>query len=42
MSETIAARIPGARLEVIAAASHLSAVEQPTAFNRLVGDFLRS
>ncbi len=41
MSETIAARIPGARLEIIAAASHLSAVEQPAAFNRLVGDFLR-
>jgi 3-oxoadipate enol-lactonase len=42
MSEVIAARIPGARLEVIPAASHLSCVEQPAAFRRLVEDFLSS
>lgn len=40
MSETIAARIPGARLEVISDASHLSAVEKPAEFARLVRDFL--
>lgn len=40
MSEAIAARIPGARVAVIAGASHLSAVEKPAAFNALVGDFL--
>lgn len=42
MSETIAARIAGARMEVIANASHLSAVEQPAEFARLVADFLRA
>jgi len=42
MSEAIAARIAGARLEVIARASHLSAVERPAEFARLVGDFLRA
>ena len=41
MSEAIAAAIPGARLEVIPAASHLSCIEQPEIFNRLVGDFLK-
>lgn len=40
MSEAIAAAIPGARLEVIAGASHLSNIEQAEAFNRLLLDFL--
>ena len=40
MSEVIAAAIPGARLEVIPSASHLSCIEQPDIFNRLVGNFL--
>jgi len=41
MQEAIAAAIPGARLEVIASASHLSCIEQPDAFNRLVAGFLK-
>ena len=40
MSEVIAAAIPGARLEIIASASHLCCIEQPEIFNRLVRDFL--
>jgi 3-oxoadipate enol-lactonase len=40
MSEVIAAAIPGARLEIIPSASHLSCIEQPEIFNRLVRDFL--
>ena len=40
MSEEIAKAIPGARLAVIPGAAHLSAVENPEAFNRLVEDFL--
>lgn len=40
MSQAIAAAIPGARLEVIPEASHLSSIEQPEAFNRLLLDFL--
>ncbi|MDT3737779.1 MAG: 3-oxoadipate enol-lactonase [Denitratisoma sp.] len=40
MSEAIAAAIPGARLEVISDASHLSNIEQADAFNRLLLDFL--
>jgi 3-oxoadipate enol-lactonase len=40
MSEAIAAAIPGARLEVIPDASHLSNIEQAEAFNRLLLDFL--
>jgi 3-oxoadipate enol-lactonase len=39
-SEVIANAIPGARLEVIAAASHLCCIEQAPVFSRLVGDFL--
>lgn len=41
MSEAIAGAIPGARLEVIPAASHLSCIEQPEIFKRLVTDFLK-
>jgi 3-oxoadipate enol-lactonase len=40
MGEAIAERIPGARVEVIAGASHLSAVEKPAEFNALVSTFL--
>jgi 3-oxoadipate enol-lactonase len=40
MSEAIATAIPGARLAVIPGAAHLSAVENPEAFNKLVEDFL--
>ncbi len=40
MSREIAAAIPGARLEIIAEASHLSNIEQAEAFNRLLLDFL--
>jgi hypothetical protein len=40
MSERIAADIPGARLETIEEASHLSAIEQPARFAALVEDFL--
>lgn len=38
---TIAQAIPGARLEIIQGASHLSCVEQPEAFNRLLLAFLQ-
>lgn len=41
MSETIAAGIAGARLETIADATHLSAIEQPARFNGLVEGFIR-
>ena len=40
MAETIALRIPGAHLKVIAAASHLSAIEQPDQFKRIVRQFM--
>lgn len=40
MSQAIAERIRGARLEVIAGAAHLAAVEKPREFARLVDDFL--
>lgn len=40
MSEEIVRRIPGARLAVIPGAAHLSAVEKPSEFGALVGDFL--
>lgn len=39
-AKRLADAIPGARLEVIADAGHLSNIEQPDAFNRLVLDFL--
>lgn len=40
MSEAIAKGIPGAKLEVIAGAAHLSAVEKPREFAELVSRFL--
>jgi len=40
MAEAIAAAIPGARLEIIPEASHLSNIEQAEAFNRLLLEFL--
>ena len=36
----IAERVPGARLEVVPAAGHLSTLEQPEHINRLLADFL--
>jgi 3-oxoadipate enol-lactonase len=40
MSEAIVGQVPDARLQVIAGASHLSAVEQPAQFARIVADFM--
>lgn len=39
MAQAIAERIPGARLDVIADASHLSVTETPETFGQLVRDF---
>lgn len=39
-SELLAAGIPGARLEVVAGAGHLSNLERPEEVNRLLGSFL--
>lgn len=39
--EAIAARIPGARLEIIENCGHLSTIEQPDSVNRLLIDWLR-
>ncbi len=36
----MAGKIPGARLEVIAGAGHSTNLDQPEAFNRVLGDFL--
>jgi 3-oxoadipate enol-lactonase len=41
MSEVIVSTISGARLEIIPSASHLSCIEQPEIFNRLVASFLK-
>jgi pimeloyl-ACP methyl ester carboxylesterase len=38
--EYMAKKIPGARLEIIRGAGHVSNVDQPEAFNRVVSDFL--
>jgi 3-oxoadipate enol-lactonase len=40
MAQELAAAIPGAKLEVLAGASHLSAIEQPKAFAEAVQGFL--
>ena len=40
MGEAIASRVPGARMEVIADASHLSVLETPAAFEALLKRFL--
>ena len=40
MAQALAEGIPGARLEVLQDASHLSAAEQPEAFAKLVRDFV--
>lgn len=39
-AKLLAARIPGARLEIIAQAGHLSNMERPAAFNHVVTEFL--
>ncbi|MCC5574074.1 alpha/beta fold hydrolase [Microtetraspora sp. AC03309] len=41
-AEAMAGAVPDSRLVVIEAAGHLSAMEQPEAFNRAVADFVRS
>jgi len=41
-AELLASRVPGARMEVIAASGHLPSMERPQEFNRLLLDFLRS
>jgi pimeloyl-ACP methyl ester carboxylesterase len=38
----MAGKIPGARLEIITGAGHSSNLDQPEAFNRVLGDFLDS
>ncbi len=42
MSEVIAGKIPGARMEVVANAAHLCNVEQPDAFNGIIRSWLDS
>lgn len=42
MMERMAARIPGARFVVVPQAGHLANLEQPSAFNVALGEFLRS
>jgi 3-oxoadipate enol-lactonase len=42
LSEELKVMIPGSRLEMIAGAGHLTNLEQPEIFNRLLDDFLRS
>jgi pimeloyl-ACP methyl ester carboxylesterase len=41
VAEDMARRIPGARLAVIERAGHLSNLERPDEFNRIVLEFLR-
>jgi 3-oxoadipate enol-lactonase len=41
VSEVIQRAIKGARLAIVPNASHLANIEQPEAFNRFVGEFLR-
>ncbi|MEU6722480.1 alpha/beta fold hydrolase [Nonomuraea wenchangensis] len=41
-AKAMAEAVPGARLEVIPKAGHLSAVEQPEAFNAAVSEFLQT
>ena len=40
LSKELAANIPDAKLEIIKAAGHLSNLDQPEIFNRLIGKFL--
>jgi 3-oxoadipate enol-lactonase len=40
MARELAAAIPGARLEIVAGAAHLSNIEQAASFNRLLREFL--
>jgi pimeloyl-ACP methyl ester carboxylesterase len=42
IADTLAVRIPGARKIVLANVGHMSNMEDPAAFNRVVLDFLRS
>lgn len=40
LSDALAEMVPGARLDLIPGAGHLSNLERPAHFNRLVGDFI--
>ena len=42
LSEELHAMIPGSRLEMIADAGHLTNLEQPAEFNRIVEAFIAS
>jgi 3-oxoadipate enol-lactonase len=42
LSAELARMIPGARWELIDGAGHLPNIEQPAAFNALVGGFIRA
>jgi len=39
-SRNLAARIPGARLQIVAGGSHTFFIEQAAEFNRIITDFL--
>jgi len=40
--EQIHANVPGARMVKLAGAGHLSNLEQPAAFTKAIGDFLKA
>jgi pimeloyl-ACP methyl ester carboxylesterase len=42
MSQTLADKIPNAKLEIIPQAGHLSNIEQPEIFNQTVREFCES
>jgi pimeloyl-ACP methyl ester carboxylesterase len=42
LSEELAREIPGSRLQVIPKAGHLSNLDNPDFFNRIVSDFILS
>ena len=42
LSQALTDLVPGARYEAIEGAGHISNFEEPDAFNRLVGDFIRA
>ncbi len=41
MQRDLAARIPGARFEIMSDCGHMANLEQPDEFNRLVGGLIR-
>ena len=42
LSDELAGLIPDARIEMIQSAGHLTNLEQPEEFNRVVGTFIRA